>query len=110
MMRQFLELQDIEEMRREAGIDDVELRVAIRELQVGDVVKISVLRDKRGRDAPAFETLSVRITSIRGSAFRGKFTSGQIAAGLTKAHVGPAVAFDTAHIHSIARKAGTNDQ
>src|SRR5258708_6931518 len=40
-MRHHIELENIEDMRREAGIDDVELREEIRGLRVGDSVRLT---------------------------------------------------------------------
>src|SRR5207248_1333804 len=39
IMRTTIEIENIEEMRRQEGIDDVELRGEIRGLKVGDFVK-----------------------------------------------------------------------
>ena len=41
-MRSQLAIEDIEQMRIREGIDDVELREAIRKLVVGDLVKLTV--------------------------------------------------------------------
>jgi hypothetical protein len=98
-MRQAPEIQDIEEMRRQEGIDDIDLRVGIRALKVGDVVKISLITG-----ASTFETLQVRITSIRESAFRGKLADGQTCTRRSRQWSGKPLAFTTAHIHSIAKK------
>jgi hypothetical protein len=95
-----LQIQDIEEMRRRAGIEDVELRQAIRVLRVGALVKITLLT---GEPAAAGETLLVRITSIRGGAFRGKLTSRPTSAALSGLCVGRALAFTASHIHSLPR-------
>ena len=51
----------------------------------------------------AGETLLVRITSIRGGAFRGKLASRPTSAGLSGLRVGRALAFTGSHIHSLAR-------
>jgi hypothetical protein len=56
-MRKVVEIEDIEQRRRRAGIDDVELRSEIRGLRVGDVVRVTFLTG-----TTSFETLSVRIT------------------------------------------------
>ncbi len=98
-MRQALEIQDIEEMRRQEGIDDVELRVGIRALKAGDFVRVTLLTG-----AVTFETLSVRITSIRGSAFRGKLADRQTCLRSMKLRGGTPLIFTTAHIHSILKK------
>ncbi len=95
-----LQIQDIEEMRRRAGIDDVELRQAIRALRVGALVKVTLLAGAPGAGG---ETLLVRITSIRGGAFRGKLTSRPTSAALAGLGVGRALAFTGSHIHSLPR-------
>jgi hypothetical protein len=97
-MRGPLQIQDIEQMRRRAGIDDVELRQAIRVLRVGAFVKLTLLT---GAAESAGETLLVRITSIRGDAFRGKLTRRPTSAGLSGVRVGRAFAFTGSHIHSL---------
>lgn len=99
-MRAPLQIQDIEEMRRRAGIDDVELRQAIRVLRVGALVKITLLA---GAPGPGGETLLVRITSIREGTFRGKLTSRPTLAALSGLRVGRAFAFTGSHIHSVPR-------
>jgi hypothetical protein len=93
-------IENIEEMRRLVGIDDAELRVEIRTLKAGDFVKLTFLIG-----ASSFETLLVRITSIRGSAFRGKLAEKPSAASLRKLGADVAVAFTTAHIHSLHKRA-----
>jgi hypothetical protein len=98
-MRARVEIEDIEQRRVRAGIDDVELRSEIRGLHVGDVVKLTFLAG-----TTTFETLSVRITSISGLAFRGKLAESPAASALSKLRVGSPVAFAAAHIHSILRR------
>jgi len=93
-MRQTIELQDIEDMRRREGIDDVELRLGIRALKVGDFVKVTPLTGVN-----SLQTVVVRITSIRGSAFRGKLAKGRSARRSQAS-----LAFTTAHIHSLLKK------
>jgi len=98
-MRNVVEIEDIEQRRLRAGIDDVELRAEIRGLRVGDVVKLTFLTG-----ATAFETLSVRITSISGSAFRGKLADRPLAPALSKLRAGSPVACTAAHIHSLGKR------
>jgi hypothetical protein len=98
-MRNVVEIEDIEQRRLRAGIDDVELRSEIRGLQVGDFVKLTFLTG-----ATSFETLSVRITSISGSAFRGKLADRPVAPALSKLRAGSPVAFTAAHIHSLGKR------
>jgi hypothetical protein len=104
-MRHPVEIEDIEGKRRQEGIEDVELREEIRGLRVGDVVKLTFLAGPH-----SFETLPVRITRIRGSAFRGKLAVGPTATGLLSLRLGSAVTFTTEHIHSLARKRLAHEQ
>jgi hypothetical protein len=98
-MRAPVEIENIEEMRRRAGIEDVELRVAIRGLQVGDFVRVTLRANTKSS-----ETLLVRVTSIRGSAFRGKLVHRPASAGLANLRAGSPVAFTPAHIHSLVKR------
>jgi len=98
-MRTRLEIEDIEEMRRREGIDDVELRSDIRALAVGDFVNLTLVTSPH-----SFETLLVRITSRKGSAFRGKLANRPTSTGLSELPAGSPVAFTTAHIHSLPKK------
>jgi hypothetical protein len=102
-----LRIQDIEEMRRRAGIEDVELRQAIRGLRVGALVKITLLAGAPGAGG---ETLLVRITSIRGGAFRGKLASRPTSAALVGLRTGRALAFTGSQIHSVAGMRADQDR
>jgi len=95
-MRHPVQIENIEEMRRREGIEDVELREHIGLLRPGYFVKLTFLSKP-----PSFETLWVRITSIRGSVFRGKLASRPLSNGLARLHVGSPVVFSAEHIHSI---------
>jgi hypothetical protein len=97
-MRNPAGIENIEEMRRQEGIDDVELRQAIRGLAAGDLVRLTLLGGGR---PTAGETLLVRITRIRGRAFRGELAQRPSSAGLSALRVGSPVAFTAAHIHSL---------
>ena len=59
-MRNRIAIENIDEMRRRQGIDDVELREAIQTLAVGDLIKLTLLT------AHSFETVLVRVTAIDG--------------------------------------------
>jgi hypothetical protein len=98
-MRARVEIENIEEMRLRAGVDDVELRSEIRGLHVGDLVKLTFLAG-----TTTCETLPVRITSINGSAFRGKLAERPTAPALSTLRFGSSVAFDAAHIHSLMKR------
>jgi hypothetical protein len=98
-MQKHLELEDIESMRRQEGIEDIELRRQIRGLRAGDFVKLTILYGPR-----AAVTLLVRITSIRGAAFRGKLAGSPIPTALSGLRPGSAVNFTRAHIHSVVKR------
>jgi hypothetical protein len=83
------------------GIEDLELHAAISSLQVGDSAKLSFRADKVSF---AGETLLVRITSIKGCAFRGKVAAKPARIGLWNLRVGSLVRFTATHIHSIAKR------
>jgi len=93
-----VQLENIEQMRRKAGIDDAELRNQISRLAVGDLVRVTLLS---GTGPNAGETLPVRITSIRGGVLRGELVARPVSAALAKVQVGFPIAFTIAHIHSI---------
>jgi hypothetical protein len=98
-------LEDIEAMRREQGIDDVELREQVRGLRAGDHVKITFLSTA---GAPAGETLPVRIIRVRGPAFRGELAARPASGPLAGLRVGSRVTFTAAHVHSVLRKRPTH--
>src|SRR5436853_3698213 len=84
-MRNAIEIEDITAMRRRHGIDDVELGQEILALKKGDLVRLTF----RTRARPlASETLPVRITSIRGYAYRGKLATGPTASALSELRAG----------------------
>jgi hypothetical protein len=99
-MNKAVEIENIEEMRRQVGIDDVELRQAIRGLRTGDVVRLTFLADTT---PPVRETLLVRITWSRGAEFRGRLTGRPTSPALSGLAAGARVAFRAAHIHSLAK-------
>jgi hypothetical protein len=104
-MRDPVELENIEEMRRREGIDDVKLEEEMRGLQVGDLVRLTFLT----KAAPVVgETLLVRMTSISGDEFLGKLTQKPGSPRLSKLRAGAQVAFRKAHIHSIAKEQPTH--
>ena len=98
-MRSPVEIENIEEMRLQEGIDDVELREAIGQLRPGDLVRLTL----SAGPASARETLTVRITSIKGRAFRGKLVNTPSTPGLSKLRAGSPLTFTTAHIHSLPK-------
>jgi hypothetical protein len=96
-MNKAVEIEDIEEMRRLAGIDDVELRAEIRGLCTGDVVRLTLVT------AAARETVRVRITGARGREFLGRLADSPTSPGLAALRAGTRVTFRAAHIHSVAK-------
>ncbi|HEY1860199.1 MAG TPA: hypothetical protein VGG61_07585 [Gemmataceae bacterium] len=99
-MPKTVEIENIEDMRLREGIDDVELRQKIRGLRIGDSVYLTF---RAGAASSTGETLSVRITSIRGSAFRGKLAKAPASPGLTALQIGSSIAFTTEQIHSLPK-------
>jgi len=93
-----IRLEDIEQIRRRYGIEDVELWKEIGELAVGKFVKLTLLTGPS-----TSESLLVRITRIRGENFRGKLANSPVAAGLSKLREGSPIVFRTAHIHSLPK-------
>jgi hypothetical protein len=98
-------IEDIEGMRRRAGVADPELRAAIRGLRVGDLVRLTLLT---GVPQSAGETLRVRITRIRGGEYRGKLADAPASARLAGLRCGSAVVFTRRHIHSLANGQATS--
>jgi hypothetical protein len=105
-VRHPVEIEDIEQLRLQEGIDDTELREAVRGLRVGDVVKLTFLTTATS----AGETLPVRITRIRGEAFRGELAGRPVSARLSVLRLGAPVTFTRDHIHSIVNQRPTAGQ
>lgn len=96
-MQSRVTIEDIESMRHQQGINDVDLRQQVRSLRVGDVVQLTFLSEA----AAAGETLPVRITRVRGSVFHGELTRKPTVAGLSGLRAGSPVVFAAVHIHSL---------
>jgi hypothetical protein len=96
-------LENIEAMRRQAGIDDSDLKDAIGRLVIGDHVRVTLRSD----ESTSCETAVLRITEIGRMEFRGVLTGTPTTKGLTSLRAGFLLAFTTEHIHSLpnARKA-----
>jgi hypothetical protein len=97
-MPNLIEIENIEEMRLQEGIDDIELRAEIRALKIGDHVKLTLVTG-----TAAFESILVRITSISGLSFRGKLARKPTSSSLVELDVGSALSFSASHIHSIPK-------
>jgi hypothetical protein len=106
-MRNTVEIENIDEMRRQAGVDDVELRDEIRGLHAGDTVKVTL----RSATHPATaETLPVRITFARGGAFRGELARRPASASLAVLQAGSPLTFTASHIHSILKRRSAHER
>jgi len=100
MVRRSYEIEDIDARRREAGIDDVDLRHAIAELGIGDEVKITLLSTA----APLVtETVVLRLTSIRATHFRGTLLTLPHRGTFGDLAVGSSMTFTAAQVHSIGK-------
>ena len=97
-MQNSLAIENIDELRLEQGIDDVELHNEIRALQVGGFVKLTLLTGVRGSVS---ETLLFRITDRKGSRFRGELAAAPTVSGLSGVGIGSSFTFSEAHIHSV---------
>jgi hypothetical protein len=100
-MRRLIEIENIEELRRGEGIEDVELHDQIRTLRAGDFVRLTFLAGA----PPGGETLRVRITRVEGGDFRGRLADAPASGRLSALRVGSTVRFQAGHIHSVAKKA-----
>jgi hypothetical protein len=92
-----VEFEDIEGLRREAGIDDGELREQVRRLRAGDSVRLTAAN---GGEAGPRDRLLVRIIDIRGGVFRGSLV-GAAGARPARLKAGSSLSFRASHIHSV---------
>jgi hypothetical protein len=92
-----IEIENIDELRRCEGIDDVELHEEIGQLRVGDHVRLTFLGGANLR-----ETLSVRITRIQAGRFRGRLIGRPAHPDLLGLRAEALVNFTAGQIHSIA--------
>ncbi len=98
-MRAPIEIENIEQLRRSEGIDDVELHEDIRGLRAGDEVRLTFLAG-----APGGETLRVRITRVERRAFRGRLAQRPLSARLAGLRVGSLIRFVPEQIHSLVKQ------
>jgi hypothetical protein len=106
-MRIAVEIENIEQLRRREGIDDAELRQDVGGLRIGDYVNLTFLG---GVKPFSGETLPVRITRIRGAAFRGKLAATPALSALASLRAGSLVAFHANHIHSLAKGKASHER
>jgi hypothetical protein len=106
-LRNAVEIEDIDRLRRRAGIEDTQLHDEIRLLRIGDTVNLTFLKDAV---SGAGETLAVRITFIRSGCFRGNLASEPRSTYLSALQPGCTVIFKTTHIHSIPKRGPPDEQ
>jgi hypothetical protein len=97
-MRVSIEIENIDELRRSNGIEDIELHEEIERLRVGDHVLLTFLSGTNLR-----ATLPVRITRIQAGKFRGRLAASSARPELLGLRPTALVAFTAGQIHSIAR-------
>ena len=97
-MRVSFQIENIDELRRCNGIDDIELHEEIDRLRVGDHVLLTFLSGTNLRS-----TLPVRITRIRAERFRGRLAARPARPELLGLQPNGLVAFTAGQIHSSAR-------
>src|SRR5262245_37042329 len=98
-------IENIEALRRRQGIDDFELRAAIRGLEVGDSIRLTLLS---GDTSAARETVVVRITAVDGPQFRGKLAARPVHKTLADLKAGLPLAFTANCIHSVVGERSTH--
>ena len=93
-------IEYIDQMRRNAGINDDQLWKAIGQLEVGDRVKLTFMVP---RMLATRETLVVEIAVVRGDRFQGKLVSRPAHRALAKLRGSTLIDFRADQIHSIVR-------
>ena len=93
-----IDIENIDELRRCAGIDDVELHEDVARLCVGDHVLLTFLAGTSLR-----ATLPVRITRIRKDQFRGRLVGTIARPELLGLRPNILVTFTAGQIHSIVQ-------
>jgi len=92
-------IENIEGVRKKEGIVDAVLQSDVLSLSAGDRVKLSLSVDEK-----AYETVTVRITSVRSAVFRGKLDKKPRMAALKILEVGSSIVFQADHIHSVVSR------
>ena len=89
-------IENIGQMRRREGIDDCELEDEIRQLHVGDIVRLTLRASDR-----AVESVLVRVTTVHEQQFTGAFATPPADSRLQRLTDGMTLSFTADHIHSI---------
>lgn len=100
-----MRIENIEAMRRRQGIDDVELRAAVRGLGVGDSVRLTIFA---GEASAAGETVVVQITAVDGPRFQGTLAARPVLKALAGLEAGQPLAFTAQSIHSVVHERSTH--
>lgn len=99
-MKRTFKLENIEQMRLREGIDDIELRESIRQLQIGDCVYVTFLDCSHPKRS---KTVLIRLVAIHKNGFGGKLMQPLDALGPSDLRVGSLVTFRESHVHSVHR-------
>jgi hypothetical protein len=102
------QIEEIDALRRQNGIHDVELHREIARLQVGDQVRLTFLA---GQGLPAAQTLRAHITHVGDGHFRGRLVVAPAGRAPRPLRRGMAVVFTAGQIHSVVpRPAGASGE
>lgn len=91
-------LENIQRLREEAGIDDVELQKEVGKLAVGDIVHLTILDTNVIRSG---EVIDVEIQEIRGLKYRGVIVKTPSSPARCSELANQMIAFTREHIHSV---------
>src|SRR5262245_22129946 len=92
------QIEEIDALRRQNGIDDVELHQEIARLRVGDRVRLTFLA---GPGLPAPLTLRAPVTHIGEGGFRGRLVDSPAGRAPAELRRGMVVVFTAGQIHSV---------
>src|SRR5436305_235020 len=100
-MSKSVHIENIAAMRRQAGIEDIQLEEKISRLKLGDLVKLTFLTSAKPRKGESIkgETVLVQITKIKGHALSGTLANKPVTPELSHLEIGSPVAFTAANIH-----------
>jgi hypothetical protein len=91
-------IEEIGALRRQLGIEDIELHAQVGRLRVGDLVRLTFLP---AEPTGPGETLDVRITSIRYDRYRGRLVGRPVRVALARLRPGVLIGFTEGQIHSV---------
>lgn len=91
-------LENIQQLRIESGIEDVELQKSICNLAVGDIVNLTILNSKSSHSG---EPIVVEVVAIQGFNYQGKVIRASNNESLSRELADQSIAFSKKHIHSV---------